>query len=525
MAESMGALVARMYGQHPTARAVVGTPGGTTSFVRLRRRVHQVANGLTALGVRPGDRVVIWTENRPEFLEVEQAAFLCGFVRVALSSRLHPAEVAHVIADCAPGVVVTDPVRAEQLRRHGMRGVPVVVVDGPGVGGPDYAELLALGGERPVRWPLPAASDLAALIYTSGTTGRPKGAMHTHRSWVAMVRGLQALLPPLGREDLVLQTAPMAHLGGSVGTACYVQGAATAMLPRFEADEVLRTVEELGVTVLPVVPTMLSALTAAAERGSFDLSSLRAVPYGGAAISPRLLGRAMAAFGEVLIQVYGLSEALVPLTALTTAEHRLDAGSPPPARLRSAGRPTPVTQVRVVGDSGAELDVAERGEIHVRGATLMAGYWSEPKQSEQVLGTDGWLHTGDLGHLDDDGYLYVAERLDDAIVSGGINIYPSEIERVIASLPEVDEVLVVGRPDEHWGEAVTAVVRLLPGASLTPDAVVDVCRRHLASYKKPSAVVFVDHLPHNSTGKLWRRQLRDDLRAGSLSALSPPAVG
>ena len=515
MDTSMAALIARMYERYPRCTAVRGV-AAPVPFADLRERVYRVAAALVGLGTVPGDRVVLWLENGPEFLEVEQAAFLCGFVRTALSPKLHVDDVLRILDDCGPRVVVTDAARADQLvARPAGRTAEVVVVDerrSPACH--CYEHLLESAVPVAPAVPPPGPADLAALLYTSGTTGTAKAAMLTHANWIAMVSGLMAELPPIDSSDVVLHAGPMAHLSGSIGTACYVRGAATATLRAFDAATTLQTVQDLGVTVLPLVPTMLRALTAEAETGRYDLSSLRAVPYGGSAISAGAAREAYDRFGEVLVQVYGLSEALVPVAALSPAAHRSDPGSPAPQRLGSTGRPTPFVELRLVSEEGAEVPGRERGEIQVRGGTVMAGYWRRPEQTAEILRSDGWLATGDIGYRDDEGYLYIVDRKGDAIISGGINVYPAEVERVIALLPEIDDVVVVGAPHEKWGETVTAVVVLKPGRTLTPDRVVDVCRQHLAAYKKPTAVHFVDALPKTSNGKLWRRQVRDRFWVG-----------
>jgi long-chain acyl-CoA synthetase len=510
----MAALVDRMYERYPRAVAVAGV-APSVSFADLRERVYRVGDALVGLGAEPGDRVVLWLENRQEFLEVEQATFLCGLVRTALSPKLHVDDVLRIMDDCTPRVVVTDAARAQQLigRRPGPGAEIVVVGERWSPACHAYEHLLESAAAVPPSVPAPQPSDLAALLYTSGTTGTPKAAMLTHANWVAMVSGLMAELPVVDSTDVVLHAGPMAHLSGSIGTACYVRGAATAMLRSFDAATTLRTVEDLGVTVLPLVPTMLRALTAEAETGRYDLSSLRALPYGGSAISAGAAQEAHTRFGEVLVQVYGLSEALVPLVTLSAAAHRTGPGSPPP-RLGSAGRPTPFVELRLVSEAGAEVPDGERGEVQVRGGTVMAGYWRRPEQTAEVLDPDGWLATGDIGYRDDEGYLHIVDRKGDAIISGGINVYPAEVERVIATLPEVDEVVVVGAPHEKWGETVTAVIALKPGRTLAAERVVDVCRQHLAPYKKPTAVHFVEALPQTSNGKLWRRQVRDGFWTG-----------
>lgn len=516
MDTTMAALVARAHDRYARCTAVTGV-APPLGFAELRQRVYRVGDALSGFGTEPGDRVVLWLENGQEFLEAEQAAFLFGFVRTALNAKLHIDDVVRIVDDCAPRVVVTDAGRAEQLvGRLGDRPAEVVVVgEGRVAGCHGYEGLLAAASPAAPLRAAPQPSDLAALLYTSGTTGTPKAAMLTHGNWVAMVSGLTAELPGIGHTDVVLHAGPMAHLSGSIGTACYTRGAATATLRTFDAAATLRTVQDLGVTVLPVVSTMLTALTAEAETGRYEISSLRAVPYGGSAISAGAAQRAHARFGEVLVQVYGLSEALVPLTALSPAAHRSDPGLRAPTRLASAGRPTPFVDLRLVSEEGADVaGSGDRGEIQVRGGTVMAGYWQRPEQTAEILRPDGWLATGDIGYRDDEGYLYIADRKGDAIISGGINVYPAEVEQVISLLPEVDEVVVVGAPHEKWGETVTAVVALRPGRTLAPERVVDVCRQHLAAYKKPTAVHFVDALPKTSNGKLWRRQVRDRFWAG-----------
>ena len=516
METSMATLLARAHRRHPRRTAVASAEGALT-FAELQERVHRTAHALAELGVRRGDRVVLWLDNGQAFLEVEQAAFLCGYVRTALSPMLHVDEVAHIVEDCAPQVLLTDAERARRLQdRHPgpLRGTRVVVVDEEWAPSQEsYAALLAQAPTGAPDGPAPGAEDLAALLYTSGTSGRPKAAMVTHRSWVAMVSQLWGVLPLVDHTDLVLHAGPMSHLSGSIGSACYVRGAATAMSRAFDPREVLRTVETLGVTVLPLVPTMLAALTAEAETGRYDVSSLRAVPYGGSAAFPDVLRRARDVFGEVLVQVYGLSEAVVPLASLSPADHRSTPGEPVPDRLRSAGRPTPFVDLRLLADDRQEPGPGQAGEVLVRGDTVMAGYWERPELTAEVLDDEGWLHTGDVGRVDEDGYLYVVDRKSDVIISGGINIYPGEVERVIASLPEVAEVVVVGAPDQRWVETVTAVVVVRPGHRLTAEEVIDTCRRQLAGYKKPTLVHFVDDLPRTSNDKPSRRQVRDRFRS------------
>jgi acyl-CoA synthetase (AMP-forming)/AMP-acid ligase II len=349
--------------------------------------------------------------------------------------------------------------------------------------------------------------------------------MVSQRGWVAMLRGFWAALPPLGPGDVAVHAAPMSHFGGSVGTAVALRGGASVPVRRFDAAAVLDTVARHAATVLPSVPTMLKALTDAAA-GRTDLGTLRAIPYGGSGISAPAAARAQQAFGPVLYQCYGLSEALAPVTVLDARDHA--AGGD---RLASAGRPTPEVELRIVpvdpdppAGSGAGAPAStgrgeaaaptvsdvdgEVGVVWLRGDCVLPGYWARPAASAAARTPDGWFRTGDIGRIDAAGYLYLVDRISDVIVSGGFTVYPSEVERAIAELPEVADVVVFGVPHERWGEAVAALVVPTAGARLSTTDVVQACRDRLASYKKPLQVEIADALPTSSTGKVARRALR-----------------
>ena len=509
---SMAVVLEEAYRRHANKAAIVHD-GRLITYAELERRVRGLASSFLSLGLAQGDRVIILLDNTPEFLETEQALFTTGLVRVAVNTRLNPREVVEIANDCKGRLIVTDAVYAAELEdlRAEMPSISAVVAVGASGGGwiIPYREVLRSGNPISPDVPTPGGEDVAALMYTSGTTGAPKGATITHRNWVGMIRSLMTELPIIYDTDLVLQVAPMGHLSGSVGTAYYARGAAQTFLTRFDPREVLATIEELGVTAVTLVPTMLNALTIAHESGTFDTSNLRAIVYGGSAIAPRSLARAHDAFGEVLVQVYGLSEALVPLAALPPAAHRHEKEKPLPPRLGSAGRVSPFVELRILGEDGSELAGDEVGEVVVRGDTVMAGYWGRQDLTAEVIDDEGWTKTGDLGFVDAEGLLHIVDRKKDIIVSGGFNVYPAEVERVIAELEEVEEVVVVGAPNERWGEAVKAVVVKRPDSRLDADGVIDACRKELAGYKKPVEVEFVDLLPKTSSGKVLRRELRD----------------
>lgn len=488
----------------------------TRTYRELGERAHRIASALRGLGAEPGDRVAIIAPNSARYIEVSHGIFVGGYVRVAPSCKLHPAEVAEIVEDCTATVLVVSPDWAAQITkiRGELPSVAHVVVLGPSeVGAIGYDELLAAGSPA-VPAHAPRASDPCALLYTSGTTGRPKGAMLTHANWVAMMRNSMVELPPIDPDDVVLHVAPLSHLSGYVEPTCSARGACHLVHESFEPAAVLDAIERDGVTLIPLVPTMLNLMLPDAETGGRDFSSLRTILYGGSGIAPDRLSRAVRVFGDVFVQFFGLSETPMPLSALSQHDHRFDLGDPPPARLASAGRVNPFVELRICDDGGDELPVGEVGEIVVRGDTVMAGYWRKPVETAAMIDADGWAATGDLGRLDGDGYLYIVDRKRDMIVTGGYNVYPAEVENAIASLEEVQEVAVVGVPDDRWGEAVKAVVVLRPGTSLTEADIAARCTERLAGYKKPRSVDFVTELPKTGSGKLMRRAVREPYWAG-----------
>ncbi len=374
-------------------------------------------------------------------------------------------------------------------------------------------------------WPPPAPSDIAMLMYSSGTTGRPKGVVVTHATWVAQTTLALRELPAIGPGDVVLAVAPMSHFGGSIGLDCVVSGAATVTMPRFDARAVLDAVDTFGVTVLPLAPIMLDRVARAAEerasakptsreRTSTERTStapprsIRAIPYGGSPLGVSSLERAERVFPGVLTQFYGLAEALAPLTVLTPADH----ASGEPGRLASAGRAVAGIALRLVD-----------GEVVVRGDTVMDGYWNRPELTAAAF-TDGWFRTGDLADIDADGYVRLLGRSSEMIVTGGFNVYPAEVEHVVAAVDGIHEVAVLGMPHPVWGEGVTAAVVLDDGpATGSPGAqilagIAHACAAALADYKKPVAVHAVPEIPRNAAGKTDRKALRRSLTA----RLGPP---
>ncbi|WP_214368431.1 class I adenylate-forming enzyme family protein [Pseudonocardia sp. H11422] len=499
---------AEAYRRFADLPAVVEGPGAVCTYAELGSRARRLAGGLAALGMRPGDRAVVLTKNRPESFVIDHALAAGGFVRVALSYRLHPREVAQIARDCGPAVAFVDGERerevAAALAEAGL-DVAVVALDEPqGPVAARYGELLA---HDELASPRVEPEDLAWLPYTSGTTGEPKGVMLSHRSLLACARNLMVELPAIETDDVVLHVAPLTHLSGYLGITYAMRGAAQVSLPEFDPEQTLQAIGDHGATVLPMVPTMLNMMLPALESGRWRTDTLHTVLYGGSAIAPDRLTRLVACLGEVFVQAYGLTEIPFPLASLSKQAHRFDPGQPPPARLASAGRVNPFVQVRLRTPAGADAAEGEEGEIQARGDTTMLGYWNRPEATREVLLEDGWAATGDVGRLQD-GYLHIVDRKKDMIVSGGFNIFPGEIENAISALPGVSEVAVIGVPDPRWGESVKAVVAVLDGHQVSEADIEQVCRDRIAGYKRPRSVDFVPALPKTGSGKIQRHELR-----------------
>jgi acyl-CoA synthetase (AMP-forming)/AMP-acid ligase II len=506
---SVATIFEAAYERFATRPALLGDEGART-YAELGERAHRFAAALRGLGVARGDRVVILAPNSPAYIEVSHGIFVGGFVRVAPSFKFHPEEVGRIVGDCEASVLVVSPEWAARLGEvPGTDRLRVVVLGPATERAIGYEELLE-GGCPERREAAPRPEDLCALLYTSGTTGAPKGATLTHANWVAMMRNSMVELPTLGTDDVILHVAPLSHLSGYFEPTLSARGAAHLVHEAFDPVAVLDAIERRRVTLIPLVPTMLNMLLPEVDADSGrDFSSLRAIAYGGSGIAPDRLARAVAAFGDVFVQFFGLSETPMPLTALSRRDHEYDPAGPWPARLASAGRPNPFVELRLEAEDGGAVPVGEVGEIVVRGDNVMAGYWRKPEQTAATIRDDGWAATGDLGRFDADGYLYIVDRKRDMIVSGGYNVYPAEVENAISALVEVQEVAVVGVPDERWGEAVKAVVVVRPGEELSADDVVEACARRVAPYKKPRSVDFVAELPKTGSGKIMRRRVRD----------------
>jgi acyl-CoA synthetase (AMP-forming)/AMP-acid ligase II len=485
------------------------------TYAELDRRVGRLAQALRTLGIQPGDRVAIVQHNGPALFETIFACFRIGATTVPINVRLHPDEVAFISQDCGVKVLVATGEYAESaLRaREQTPGLQLVGVEGiPGA--LDYEALLSAADPLTTDVEVDP-TDTAWLFYTSGTTGKPKGAMQTHRNLFAMTMNYYADVNPLVPEDVVLHAAPLTHGSGLYALPAFAKGATNIILHThsFDPAAVFDLIQRLRVTTIAfLAPTQIKMLLNGPHQ-SYDLSSLRCIAYGGGPMYVEDMKLAVEVFGPALVQIYGQGEAPMTISYLRREEHLTNNDPVAERRLTSAGIPRTDVEVRIVDDEDRDAATGTIGEIVVRGDVVMAGYWNRPEVTAETL-RGGWLHTGDLGMMDENGYIFLLDRKKDLVISGGNNIYPREIEEALLKHPAVYEVAVIGVPDPLWGESVKAIVALRSASTATAEELIAFCQEHLASYKKPRTVEFIPQLPKNAYGKILKRELREQYWQG-----------
>ncbi len=474
-------------------------------------RTAGAAAGLRdGFGLSPGDRVAIVMRNRPEYLEALFAIWHAGLVAVPVNARLHRDELAYILGHSESAVVVTDADHADDVDSL-VAAVPslqaAVVAPGEHWGRLTGSSPAPLVGRQP--------EDAAWLFYTSGTTGRPKGATLTHRNLMMMSLSYFADIDPVMPQDSIVHAAPLSHGSGLYGLPHVARGA-VSVVPQsggVDGDELAALLGRWPGMSLFAAPIMVKRLAGDRAVADAELVNLKTIVYGGAPMYLADLEDALAVFGPRLAQIYGQGEAPMTITALSKADHADRTHPRWLDRMQSVGVARTDVEVRVVDDADHELPTGEAGEVVVRGDVVMAGYWKQPDASAEVL-RQGWLHTGDVGSFDGEGYLTLRDRSRDLIISGGMNIYPREVEEALLRHPGVREAAVVGRPDAEWGEAVVAFVVAADDATLpTVDDLDRTCLDHIARFKRPKDYRFVDALPTNNYGKVVKRELRDRLRA------------
>ena len=493
----------------------------SSTYRRLDERVNRLANALGRLGVSPHDHVALLMYNCTEMLEAMFACFKAGCGAVPINFRLHPKEIAFIIDHSQASVAIISPEfnqsildirdRIPQVQRF-------ITVSAAGDELLDYENLLAAESDQ-FQDAEVAPDDVAWIFYTSGTTGQSKGAMLSHRNLLAMTMCFYAdMCPGFGFEEVDLHAAPLSHGSGLYALPNIGKAATNIILDSnsFDPDLVMKAIHEHRVTNFFAAPTMIKRLIDNPAIDRYDHRSLKAVIYGGAPMLVEDLKKAMEKLGPCLVQLYGQGESPMTITYLPHQDHVPDGAPEQNKRLASAGIAHTDVEVKIFDSLDNELPAGETGQIVTRSDLVMKGYWRNPDATAETL-RNGWLHTGDVGYLDQYGYLFLMDRSKDMIISGGENIYPREIEEVIIQHPAVCEVAIIGIPDLDWGEAIKAVVAVVPGQAVTEAQVIEFCKQHIASYKKPKSVDFVDELPKNNYGKIVKRKLRDKYWEGKSS--------
>lgn len=493
--------VAAIIEAHPSDQVALISRGRSITYGQLREQVAGFAGALVELGVQAGERVVIACDNSPMFVVAYLGAMRMGAVAVPLNPASPGPELAQQAAQVGTSVAVVGPAAAESWSRIDASAIGelravVASSDGSVAGAMSFEDAVA---HAPAAIVEREPGDLAALLFTSGTAGAPRAAMLTHDNLLANIAQSRTRADAIRTDDLVYCVLPLHHIFGMnavLGGALHA-GATVLLVQRFDPTTAIESIAERKVTVVPGAPPMWVAWANFAEAPATSFSSVR-LALSGAAKLPEDASRSFTArFGVPILEGYGLTEAAPVVTSSVGLEPRIG----------SIGVPLAGVEVRVVDPDGADVLAGDAGEIWVRGRNVFAGYWGDPTATAAVLDSNGWLHTGDIAVVDDEGYVFLVDRAKDLIIVSGFNVYPAEVEEVISELDSVAEVAVVGVPHPHTGEAVKAYVVRAPGADPDEEEIIAYCAENLARYKCPSKVLFVDELPKGLSGKVLRRVL------------------
>ena len=490
------------------ARVALREEDRVFTYADLDDLTAKVASALFAAGLRKGDRIAWIGKNSDLYFLLFFGAARAGIVMAPIGWRLSPAEWAYVLNDTGAKILFTGPgfdAAAQQLAGK-LEQYPLIL-------GADEARARIAATPR-AGFEGAGPDDAVLQLYTSGTTGNPKGAVLSNRNLFALRRNSSDLDIPYTKwddDEAVLVAMPCAHIGGTgLGIMALGAGLPGIILAEFNPEGVFDAVEHHGVTRFFIVPAALQMLLLHPRCAETDFSRLKYILYGAAPIPLELLRQCIKMFGAQFIQAYGMTETTGTICMLPPEDHDPEGN----ARMRSAGKPLPGVEIRILGDDGQELPVGEVGEVVTRSSNNMLEYWNLPEATAKTMTADGWIHTGDAGYLDADGYLYIHDRMKDMIISGGENVYPAEVESAIFGHPAVQEVAVIGIPDAKWGETVKAVVVPKPGMSVDEGDIIAWARERIAAFKAPRSVDVIEALPRNASGKILRKDLRAPYWAG-----------
>lgn len=492
--------------------------GKKITFEEVYKNSNRLANALIKLGLEKGDRVAFLLSNSLQSVEIDFALLIAGLVRVPLNTRLSLEEHLHMLHETDAKAILyteefTDRIMELEKLSHKVKY---------------YCQM---NGQTSKAWMMSITeyargfsedepdlrildSDLATIQYTSGTTGKLKAAVHTQETWTAICNNILTCLD-IRERDMMLHAAPLTHASGTLVLPHWIKGASNSILSGFNPIEYLQEIQNAKPTTLNLVPTMIIMLLSHPEVEQYSFESVRNIIYGASQMPREALKRGLQLWGPKFVQYYGQTEAPLILSLLNNEDHL---GDDPELekRLLSCGRPVSTASIKIIDESGQDLPVGEMGEIIVKSSQNMIGYWKEPSLTAETI-KGGWIHTRDMGFIDEQGFLTLVDRKSDMIITGGFNVYPREIEEVLYQHPAIVAAAVVGVPDEKWVETIKAFVVLRPNHQVTAAEIMDFCKDKLASYKKPTSVEFVDDLPKSAVGKVVRRVLREPYWKGKES--------
>jgi acyl-CoA synthetase (AMP-forming)/AMP-acid ligase II len=503
--------IARHLASTQPDRIALSFEGRATTYGAFDKHTNQVANALIAAGVKKGDRVAFFGKNSDAYFEVFFGASRMGGATTPINWRLAGPEVAYILQDSRAPILFVGPEFVDTVKKIAGECpdlTPIIAVEEGVSDWPVFTAWRDAQAAAPPQVALGPEDDVLQL-YTSGTTGRPKGVMLTSRNLLS----LQDVMDRTGAEwaqwspeDVSLIAMPIGHIGGTGwGFWTLFRGAKGIVLRDFDAGRILDLIEREKINKLFLVPSALQAIVTHPRAREIDCQRLKYIAYGASPIPLALLRECVEVFGCGFVQMYGMTETTGTIVALPPEDHTTD-GSP---RMRSAGKALPGVELAILDPAGKGLAAHEVGEIAIRSPSNMKGYWNLPDATAATVDREGWLRTGDAGYLDEEGYLYIHDRVKDMIISGGENVYPAEVENAIYGHPDVAEVAVIGVPSERWGEEVKAIIVPKPGRTPREDDVIAWARERIAAFKAPKSIDVIDAFPRTATGKVLRRQLRE----------------
>ncbi|HEY7991946.1 MAG TPA: fatty acid--CoA ligase [Stellaceae bacterium] len=499
---TLGELLRQRAAAHPDRIAII-IRDERVGYAEINRRANRVANGLSAAGLKAGARIALLDKNDTNYFELQFGCAKAGMVLVPINWRLAPPEIAFIVKDAASEMLFYGPEFAPVIAaiRGELGNIPLVPLGAGGRDGYEAWRDRQSDGELPAR---STPDDTVLQLYTSGTTGRAKGVQLNARGLLVSLPGFKNM-GVCREDDVYLLAMPFFHIGGSaVAVMAVALGCPSVVVRDIDPKALLDAVATHRVTSSFLVPAVILFMLNVPSVGDTDLSSLRLILYGGSPIPVALLKRAMAVFKCGFGQVYGMTEAHGTITYLGAEDH--DPGNT--ERLKSCGRAIPDVEMKIVDADGNEVPDGTVGEVVCRAVKVMKGYWNRPEENARAI-RDGWFHSGDAGYRDQDGYYFIYDRVKDMIVSGGENIYPAEVENALYGHPAIQDVAVIGVPDDTWGETVKACVVLKQGANATADELILFARQRIGGFKLPRSVDFMTEIPRNATGKFLKRALRE----------------